>query len=249
MQINHASERGDGSSNEDYVLCGADWAIVLDGATAFQGVESGCIHDVTWLVRRLAAALAVRMLRNTAPLDEILAAAIQEVSSLHVETCDLANPDSPSTTVAMARISGAILDYLVLADSPIVLWHPQRGIRVFEDARIANLPGGRPYTYDLVRSCRNRPGGFWVASTRPEAAYQAVRGSIELEPGSEVALFTDGATRLVDFYGHTWDSLFTLLRQVRPAGLIASVRKREARDKPPHGKRHDDATVVHMTAI
>ena len=38
------------------------------------------------------------------------------------------------------------------------------------DDRIAHLPGGRPYTIELVRSLRNQPGGFWVASTDPEAA-------------------------------------------------------------------------------
>jgi hypothetical protein len=44
--------------NEDYAAAGPDWAIVLDGATHFDGVDTGCIHDVPWLVRRLAAALA-----------------------------------------------------------------------------------------------------------------------------------------------------------------------------------------------
>jgi hypothetical protein len=38
------------------------WAVVLDGATAPEGVDSGCIHDVSWLVSHLAAAITRRML-------------------------------------------------------------------------------------------------------------------------------------------------------------------------------------------
>jgi hypothetical protein len=249
MQISHASARGVARVNEDYAVCGTNWAIVLDGATAFPGVESGCIHDVSWVVHRLAAALAVRMLGEAMRLDDMLAAAIEEVRNLHIETCDLANPDSPSTTVAMARVSGGILDYLTLADSPIALWNPRKGMQIFEDERIANLPGGRPYTRDLVRSSRNSSGGFWVASTKPEAAYHAITGSIELQPDTEIALFTDGVTRLVEFYQYTWDSLFELLRRVQPEGVIAAVRDMEIKERPSHGKQHDDATVVHITSV
>jgi hypothetical protein len=249
MQISYASERGIGRVNEDYAICGSDWAALLDGATAMPGVESGCIHDVAWLVHRLSAAIATRMLGEPDRLDSVLAAAIGEVCDLHVKTCDLSNPDSPSTTVALARVTGDRLDYLVLGDSPVVLWHPDTVTQVFDDERIANLPGGRPYTRELVRSCRNAPGGFWVASTKPEAAYHAVTGTVELKAGAEVALFTDGVTRLVDFYCHSWDSLFELLRQQQPQGLIASVRKRERAQQPPYGKRHDDASTVHITSI
>lgn len=249
MQISCASQRGVGHANEDYVICGSDWAVVLDGATALPGVTSGCIHDVPWLVHNLASALAVRMLGETVPLDDVLATAIEAVCFSHAQTCDLHNPDSPSTTVSMARLSGATLDYLVLADSPIALWHPEAGTRVFEDERLANLPGGRPYTRELVASCRNAAGGFWVASTKPEAAYQAIRGSVELDSHTEIALMTDGVTRLVEFYHHTWDSLFDLLRKRQPEGLIAAVREMERAQEPPTYKRHDDATVAYIRAI
>jgi Protein phosphatase 2C len=182
-------------------------------------------------------------------LDGILASAVEEVRRLHEATCDLANPDSPSTTVSIARVDGMTLDCLILADSPIVVWHPRGVTHVFDDERIANLPGGRPYTRELVRSCRNVPGGFWVASTKPEAAYHAVRGSISLDAGAEIGIFTDGVTRLVEFYQHTWDSLFELLRKRQPQGVISSVREMEQMRQPSYGKRHDDASVAYITSI
>jgi hypothetical protein len=251
MQISYASERGVGHANEDYVIGGTNWAVVLDGATAVPDVDSGCIHDVPWLVHRLAAALAARILDTGIPLDDVLSAAIREVCAAHADTCDLSNPDSPSSTVSAARVADtATLEYLVLADSPVVLWHPwEKVAQAFEDERIAHLPGGRPYTRELVRSSRNVSGGFWVASTNPEAAYHAVRGTVDLQPGAEVALFTDGVARLVDFYENTWDSLFGLLRELQPQGLIEFVRDMESKNKVPYGKRHDDATIAYITAI
>lgn len=257
MQISYASEGAAGHANEDYALCGNNWAVIFDGATPQPGIDTGCVHDVPWLVHQFAAALAPAMLNEAAklndaaklneqgrPLADILADGIERLREQHAGTCDLANPDSPSTTVSMVRISGSKLDYLTLGDSPIVVW--DNGARVFLDDRLAHLPGGRPYTRELVRSCRNQPGGFWVASTDPHAAYQAKHGSME-NAGFEVGLFTDGAARLVDFYRYSWDALFELLRRSGPANLIATVRAKERENKPPHDKQHDDATAIHIT--
>jgi serine/threonine protein phosphatase PrpC len=159
------------------------------------------------------------------------------------------NPDSPSTTVSVVRVAGNNLDYLTLGDSPIMVWQPGRDIQVVMDGRTAHLPGGRPYTFELVRSLRNKPGGFWIASTVPEAAYEAITGTVELHPGSEIALLTDGVTRLVEFYDYTWDRLFGQLRESTPKAVIASVRKFERERGTPYGKPHDDATAMHITHL
>lgn len=250
MQAAYASESAPGRVNEDYAACGRDWALVLDGATAPPAeIDSGCIHDVPWLVRHIAAAVSHRLTLSQAPLADILAAAIEDTRNAHAHTCDLTNPDSPSTTVSIVRVADGSLDYLTLGDSPIVLWEPPRGTRVIIDDRIAQLPGGRPYTFELVRSLRNRPGGFWIASTVPEAAYQAITGTAEVRPDTEAALFTDGVTRLVEFYGYTWDRLFAELRAGTPRALIASVRDRERERGIAHGKQPDDATALHLTRL
>jgi hypothetical protein len=179
-------------------------------------------------------------------LADILAVAIKDTASVHASTCDLANPDSPSSTVSIIRVRGDGLEYLTLGDSPIVIWHRDETFTPIADDRTSHLPGGRPYTIELVRAHRNKTGGFWVASTNPEAAYQAISGSVPLDQVAEAGLFTDGITRLLDWYGYTWPVIFTSLRSEGSASLVALVRTAEREQPHPHAKQHDDATAVYV---
>ncbi len=233
--------------NEDYAAAGSDWAIVLDGATHFEGVDTGCIHDVCWLVGQLAATLVSGLILSGQSLPEILAAAIGATCAAHADTCDLANPDSPSSTVAMVRAIETGLDYLVLGDSAVILKTGDEVMAVTDD-RVDHLqPGGRPYTRALVRAKRNAPGGFWVASTNPRAAYEARTGTAE--GPAHVALLTDGVTRLVYHYGYDWPEIFAVLDRDGPAALIQRIRDAERTSPPPahgYGKQHDDATAIYI---
>ena len=245
--ISYATASTPGQVNEDYVAAGQDWAVILDGATAPAGVNSGCVHTVRWLVERLAAAVATRLiLSDTSPLPSLLAAGIDQTRGAHAATCDLANPDSPSSTISIVRVRGDSLDYLTLGDSPIVLRHRNRTITPIADDRASHLPGGPPYTTELVRAHRNTAGGFWVASTDPQAAYQAISGTESLVTIAEVGLFTDGITRLHDWYGHSWPAIFSILRSHGPASLISLVRAAERERPHPYAKWHDDATAVYL---
>lgn len=249
MSVTYATRPAPGRPvNEDYVVAGPEWAVVLDGATAAGGVDNGCRHDVVWLVRRLAGALAARLAgAPSGTLADVLAAAIGEVREAHGGACDLANPDSPSSTVAMTRRRGDALECLVLADSPVVVRRRDGSVGVVHDDRLERLPGGRPYTPEQVRAHRNRPGGFWVAGAVPEAAYEAVTATFPAAEVDTVAVFTDGVTRLVDHFGHDWAGLVAGLRSGGPEHLIASVRAAE-RARPPAGvKPHDDATALLIT--
>lgn len=114
------------------------------------------------------------------------------------------------------------------------------------DDRTSHLPGGRPYTIELVRAHRNKTGGFWIASTNPDAAYQAISGNAPLAKITEAGLFTDGVTRLLDWYGYTWPVIFSSLRSEGPASLITLVRAAEREQPHPYAKKHDDATAVYV---
>lgn len=246
-QTSHATLSAPGHVNEDLAASGPGWVLVLDGATPAPGAVSGCIHDVPWLVHRLAAAVGAR-LTTAGPdgLAQLVSEAIAEVCHAHAGTCDLANPDSPSSTLAVARVCGGTLEYLVLCDSPILLAHPGGRLTLLADDRLARLPGRRPYLPEQVRACRNRPGGFWVASTEPAAAQHAIQGAIGLDSVTDVALFTDGVTRLADWYGYRWPDILARLRDAGPAALLGLIRAAERAYPHPRQKQHDDATVAHI---
>ncbi|MEV0796492.1 protein phosphatase 2C domain-containing protein [Kribbella sp. NPDC050281] len=239
-----APDRRPPAMNEDLVLTGPDFAVVLDGATAGQGIDSGCRHTVAWLVAQLARQLAVPLLsQSSAPLPELLADAIAAVCAVHAGTCDLTNPDSPSSTVAMFRAGSDHVEHLVLADSPLVVRAPDGAITVHSDNRVDLLP---EYTFEAVRRLRNQPGGFWAASTEPKAAYEALTGTTDRADVELIAVLSDGAARYVERYGRSWEDLLEVLETEGPATLVDRVWKYDEAAHPDtfRGKRYDDATAV-----
>jgi hypothetical protein len=252
VQILHATEPTPGQPNEDFVITGPTWAIVLDGASPRPGIDTGCIHDVPWIVRHLGTELA-RVLTNWphAPLDDALAGAITATRRLHEHTCDLSHPDSPSATVVAIRQRDDQLDYLTLADSPLIV-DTDGEIHAIADERTAHLPD---YSVEGVRAARNTPGGFYVASTKPDAAYKAIRGALPTAIVRRAALLSDGAARLVErFRVMDWRDLLELLATEGPEDLIRRTRQAESAESDAEratrrGKQHDDATAVLVTHI
>lgn len=236
--------------NEDFVLVGQNFAVVLDGASPVTGLDTGCIHDVPWLVRTLAGQLLARLTTSDDSLGDILTDAIKGVNGVHASTCDLSNPNSPSSTVAILRRRQQEIDYLVLADSPIVVQRHDGTVTAITDDRIDHLPD---YSVAGISKLRNSPDGFWVASTRPEAGGMAVTGTLDLNGSSPtqqiraVALLSDGAATLVERHGGEWAETLRLLEE-GPRVLIGHVRSADETSTGKfRGKRHDDATAVLCT--
>ncbi len=250
MEIVYASVPAPDVSNEDYVVTGPGWVVVLDGATHRPGVDSGCVHTVTWLVEQLAASLARSLtLPSSVSLIDAVATAIGETRAAHEGTCDVSNPDSPSSTVAILRERADVFEHLVLGDSPI-LFDIDGEVKPVLDERSAHLPS---YTAEGVRSHRNQPHGFWIASTKPEAAQHAVTGSTPKAGVRRVAVMTDGVSRYVERLGlGDWAVLLDALDKQGPVDVIDQIRAAERAQLPelghePNGrrvKRHDDATAV-----
>uniref|UniRef100_UPI003F492943 protein phosphatase 2C domain-containing protein n=1 Tax=Actinokineospora sp. CA-119265 TaxID=3239890 RepID=UPI003F492943 len=233
---------------------GQNYALVLDGATAPKGIESGCIHDVPWLVTRLGTHLAAGLSGADAGLPDLLAAAIRQTCQDHADTCDLDNPASPSSTVACWRTTNGRLEYLSLADSSILI-EVDRVVHRIVDDRTDHL---LDYSPAAVRAVRNQVGTpdrptFWVASTKPEAAHHAVHGSIPLANIDRIALLSDGASRYADRFSLGGsDDMMNMLALHGPLGLIRAVREAEAAETVSdragrRGKPQDDATVLLAT--
>lgn len=258
-----------GQSNEDYAGATTDTFVVVDGAGTPVGSDSGCLHGVAWFARQLGSELLQQASTTDKRLADALAASIDRVADLHRDTCNLSHPGTPSGTVTAVRVRNERIEYLALADSPLVLRRRDGTIQVITDDREARV--GRRYRQPMdatpagtsehadahrvyvetLRSHRNARGGFWVASTEPQAAHEAIVGRAETQDIEDLALLSDGASRRVDrFKLDTWTQTLDLVRDRGPVAVIEAVRRAEDSDAStrrwPRGKATDDATLIYV---
>ncbi|MEU6714386.1 integrase [Nonomuraea sp. NPDC046802] len=247
-------------ANEDFTCAGPTAAVLLDGA-GIPGTESICRHGVAWYANRLGGSLlSLLSLVRDRSLSALLAQAIEQVTDDHRDTCDVANPISPSATVAIVRLSDGLLEYLVLGDSvlvldraddaPLVVSDPREVIisRSYQPAIEAATAGSDEYHRLLrdLRANRNQPGGFWLAKDDPQAADEAITGSCPISELNGAALLSNGASRIVDrFQLADWPEVLAVLASSGPAEIIRRVRQAEAR----HAVAADDATITHCTDL
>jgi hypothetical protein len=255
---------GDGQS-EDRVFTATNSVIVLDGVSPLEsdGDRSGWYPDA--LGHRLADLLDAN---QDADLGEMLAEAIADVTTRH----SLQPGIAPASTVAIARWGPGILEGLVLADSPIVVFGTDGGIDILRDGRheavvaelrrdAARQNGLHGRNGDelqrLIRATRpaklarmNRPGGYWIAEASPEAGRHAIVRRWPVETVSAVLVVTDGISSGIDDYGvpPSWPAALDLTRRQGLNGLLQTIHQAEARD--PHGRRwprpktHDDKAAA-----
>ncbi|MFE2722237.1 integrase [Kitasatospora sp. NPDC059327] len=255
--------------NQDLAIITPDLAVLLDGAGGPSEDGGGCLHGVHWYVRQLGAHLLATLLPNPVPLAEALGRAVEQVADDHRGTCDLRNPGTPSSTVAIVRRRQDTVDHLALHDSTILLATTD-GHHVISDRRVQRIPRLRELWAEMALlplgtdrhaaarrayitaelGYRNVPGGYWVAGADPHSAAEAVTGSLPAAGLRAAALLSDGVADYVDAYRQaTWPDLLDLLPTEGPAALIDRVRAAEEQDPDgrrwPRFKPHDDATAVY----
>lgn len=253
MRVTTATAPGHaGRANEDFVGAVAHAAVLVDGA-GIRDAEHLCRHGVAWYAHRLGGNLLARLSLDGASrgaatdLATIVAAAIDEVTWLHRDTCDVQDPSSPSATVAIVRVTADRVDHFLLGDSVVVLDRLDATPQVVEDRREVELgspwrdalaplePGSAEFervrgeAVTLFRASRNQPGGFWVAKDDGQVAGEAIIGSHPVEELTSAVLLSNGASRVVDRFGLLeWHELSShhpedLVRMVRAAEQAGSV--------------------------
>lgn len=277
MRISIASWPGGAADNEDFVAAssdtvagvgrwrsrrGSDVVVVLDGVTPVDRSDIGCRHGVAWYAGSLGVQLLAAARDTSRTLADCLAEAIRRTAAGHPE-CDGEHPDSPAATVAACRVRPDALEYLVLADTTLLLADVDGSVRELSDGRAADVGRRMPPVgaadgpvdgaerARLVRSWRNRPGGYYVAAGDPAVAAEALTGVEPLDRLSDVVLASDGAARPVEVFGaFAWKDVLSLIRTEGASGWLRRTRDLEASD--PHcerwrrGKARDDATLAHL---
>jgi hypothetical protein len=249
---------------EDRVVRLPHAVVLADGATSLRDGElSG-----GWYAERLCTALAAGLTANPdADLKTLLADAITALVDEH----GLVPGAAPSSTVSVLRWSDDLVDALVLADSPVVVF-THAGPHLLADERLAGVavttPGGGyrqrlregggygPEHAAALRASgartsrlRNVEGGFWVAEADPAAAAHAQTGSWPRDHVTTALLATDGMSCGVDEYHiFDWSQVLAHAMATGPAAVLAMVRAAEVTDpngvRWPRPKRHDDKTLV-----
>lgn len=267
ISVAHSPRLGHASQDRHLVL--ADAVAVLDGAT---NPDEPPGRDGGWYAERLVEALATRLADPSRDLADLLAEAISEVAERH--GLRAGTVPSPSCTVTLLRWNEATVEGLVLADSPLLVrtvgdrgrvdvLHDTRLDTVIpqEEAELRALLGAgagfgpqlravRRRIHERLRVARNQDGGFWVAQADPAAAHQALRRSWPADEVESAAVFTDGASALLEVYGACagWPELLDEVVTHGPAAAIRRVRAIEQTDPSgqrwPRSKVQDDATVV-----
>jgi hypothetical protein len=273
VEVSFASWPGSLSkANEDFVAASPSVAVVLDGLSAPPPLGTGCLHGTPWFVAQLGAqVMSATITAGGEPLPDLVASAIARVADSHADTCDLHHPGTPSSSLAVLRERDQRVEYLLLFDSVIVLDGPS-GVVVVTDRRVdafarqedlatrehpIGSPAHQQGVQDLVaaqRRHRNRAGGYWVAGSKPAAAYQAVTGSRPHHQVKRAALLTDGVSCLVELYAAAdWPELLDSLQQHGPTHGISRVRELEDADPSgsrwPRYKRSDDATAAYCLLV
>ncbi len=226
------------------------------------------MHGVAWFARTLGGLVIAHASDCRQSLVDALSTGIDQVSSLHAGTCDLAHPGAPSATVIVTRRRAGTIDYLVLCDSILLLTRKDGETLVVSDTRLDELsarlkppyrrrpPGsaereaGLQVYLSQLDAARNKPDGYWVAATDPDAASHALTGSEPVSELASVALLSDGAGRLTERYRQaTWPEVSAIITEHGPAEVIRRVRAVEAADASaerwPRSKLRDDATALY----
>jgi hypothetical protein len=246
---------------EDLIGTQGTMAWVIDGATSRSTVRVAPDHpsDGAWLVARLDEQLR-RLHGSEQPLSDILQESIAAVADCARREW-IGEPEvPPSAALALTAMrEPGRLEYAVLADCTFATDVNGRAFVVSDDrpdadnsgrlSRLTNLLEEhsfdaaieilRPSLIERRLQAMNRkgPSGYWVASTNPLAANEAIYGAVEVVPGGYWWLLSDGMARCVDLFRlYDWDSFVDLhgfdLEKVLRDVLEVEHRDPEARVFP-----------------
>lgn len=245
----------------DRVVVGDDFAVLLDGASAFTKLSGSPVDYVDALERGLTTALVDR----PGSLRDALEATLRTF-------VPGPNPASePSSTVSIVGWTDATVEVLVLGDSPVHVLFADGDDVTVEDHSLALLTreGRRPYEQRLATGAgfddehrrlvslsqhtqfrlRNTDGGYWIAATDPRAAGHALVRRFPLRQVTAVVLLSDGVTENLRHSSICTLDALTRMTEPELAVLLADLDAWERQVDPsgllwPRSKVSDDKSVV-----
>ena len=247
MHVSMATSAGRSSQpNEDFVGAVPGAIVLLDGA-GIPGTESICSHGVAWYTHRLGGALLGRLVagRRARPCSDPRRRD-QRDGRRPPRHLRRHPPQQPAGDRADRPCSRGRLDYLVLADSFLVLDEVGGGPEVITDERevttrrictapLVGVRRGRRSTSgsdSCIRRCGPAGTSRTVTGSPRTIRTRRRRRSPAAGPASTwmvLALLSNGASRIVSPYGLVdWPGALELLGAGGPTEIIRRVRQAEA---------------------
>ncbi|SES06465.1 PP2C family serine/threonine-protein phosphatase [Lentzea albida] len=251
---------GPGKGHDRWCTTGSA-AIVLDGASSFTPATADASEYVDHLMREISA-------RISSPED--LGASLGEAIHATANQLRVKAGDGPSSTVLLARERESRLELLALGDSTAVVKTADGAVHRVTDDRLSRtaadlrrqyrsrLEAGAGYddTHRTLlgelqrheRQLRNTDQGYWIAEAQPDASREAVRRDFVIDDVAWLVLATDGAQRVIDHLGLSWEDI-ALMDSAELAQLLQRLHSWEQFDDPagkflPRAKQHDDKVLV-----
>lgn len=251
---------------------------VLDGATGItDSSHTDALSDGRWYVTQFDRYLRNNLSDRSRSLVRIVEDGIDAVRDRFYDARSRQEVDratEPSSTAAIARWGEEILEYFVLCDSHVVIikdsevevWETDDRIQEFEPRPLSRIKYLQEIGYEfrdarqkilpMLRSTRrdkNTEAGYWVLSFDPEAAHAGITGEIPIDSSTDLYLYTDGFSRLLDRFNHfqTVQELIDAIETQSVFSLLDTLREIEKSDlecqKYPRFKQYDDATVLNIS--
>lgn len=280
LSVTVAASHGAGEINEDVVgFCGsAVW--VIDGATGVGANLLEAPSDAAWLARRADRELHATLLSDpdlptVDLLRRVMSACREALETDRVRGAAGAH-EHPSAAFALVRHYAGEIEFTTLGDCRIAYRHDDT-VRLFGATPLAEIEGR---TIELARQCMveyptitpamlrdklmpqlranrslmNRPDGYWVLGTEPEAANHLDRLVISACNGDAFALASDGFLRLIELFEVASPAdLLAIDNDDAFAAALENLRALEDLEgschRYPRVKVHDDATFAHCRIV
>ncbi|MFE2750463.1 protein phosphatase 2C domain-containing protein [Actinosynnema sp. NPDC059335] len=237
-------------------------AVVLDGASSF----TPALVDAGEYVDHLMTRIVQRLPHDRVNLRQVVADSIRRTA----DELKLPARGGPSSTVLIASSESGRLKVLALGDSTALVRTTDGSLHRVTDDRLSAIASNHRKAYRarlssgtgydemhkrILRALqeeelkwRNRPSGYWIAESDPEAANEAVERDLPADEVEWLILATDGAQRTIDHLGIPWNEVAQMSSSELEDLLRELHRWEEVEDRAatllPRAKVHDDKTIV-----
>lgn len=258
--------------NEDYVVVGSTFAVLLDGASGITGKRVLSHHsgsDAQWFSHFVGGRICEYLDASRGIVDSIRLAVDDSRDYIGEHGVTDNEELFPSSTLVVASVSGDSVDIVSLGDSPVFIGLKDGSLVTISDARIAELDQAavdamvdcscgcamtgvqkRASVNDILlanRQLKNKSEGYWILDPTGVALEHLNVMQFSVEDIDYVCAMSDGLERAFDLFGLA-DPVAFLAKATRESfdELLVRLRAEENLDpdfdRYPRLKLHDDAS-------